>query len=364
MRRATTYLVKRVGAAVFTMLALITIAFAISWATPSQPAFFVFPFAQHLTDYQIKQADHYLGVDKPKLTQWGDYVWGLLHGDFGKNWQAASGLYPLHQQLPPLRPDLMGRLGVTLSLVIGGALLVLLLAVPLGAIAGSRIGSLSDRTISLVALVGVCTHPMIIGLLLQSLFGKHLAWAPQKGYCPLTGHTNAPIAQTGFLFGPQGTTCGGVVDWASHLALPWVTFALLFLALYTRMVRTSVGETLHEDYVRTARAKGARELTVIRRHVLPNASLRVMTMIGMEIGTAIGVCIYIESAYGLSGLGLGGLQAMVQSQDLPRTLGVVTLIGLIVVVGNLLVDALYAVVDPRAGRTTETRSKSLAGGVI
>lgn len=363
MRRATTYVLRRIAAGAFTMLALITIAFGISWATPSQPALFVFPYAQHLTDYQIHQANHYLGIDKPKLTQWGDYVFGLLHGDFGKNWDVASGLYPLHQPLPPLRPDLMDRLGVTLSLVLGGAALVLLLAVPLGAIAGSRIGSLADRTISLVALVGVCTHPMIIGLLLQSLFGKHLAWAPQKGYCPLTGHTSRPIAPTG-LFGPQGTSCGGPVDWATHLALPWVTFALLFLALYTRMVRTSVGETLHEDYVRTARAKGAREFTVIRRHVLPNASLRVMTMIGMEIGTAIGVCIYIESAYGLSGLGLGGLQAMVESQDLPRTLGIVTLIGLIVVVGNLLVDALYAVVDPRAGRGTETRSKSLAGGVI
>jgi peptide/nickel transport system permease protein len=351
MTRALHYLLRRVTAGIFTMLVLIAIAFAFYWSTPTQPALFVYqPPPHHFTDYQIKQADHFLGLDRPKLTQYVDYVWGLLHGNFGPDWDTASYAFTQRTSMQPLRPVLMQELGVTLSLLLGGALLVLLLSVPLGAIAGSRIGSLSDRTISLIALIGVCTHPMVIGLLLRSLFGGRLHWAPESGYCTLT-----PSA-----FG----LCGGPFDWASHLALPWVTFALLFLALYTRMVRTSVSETLHEDYIRTARAKGAREFTVIRRHVLPNASLRVMTMIGMEIGTTIGVCIFIETAYGLHGLAQAGLLAMVETQNLPTTLGVVTCVGLLVVVGGLLVDMLYAVVDPRAGSTTETRTKSLAGGVI
>lgn len=351
MTRLLRYIVRRLIAGMFTMLVLITIAFALYWATPSQPALFVYqPPPHHFTNYQITQANHFLGLDKPKLTQYIDYVLGLLHGNFGPDWNSAHYAFSQHTTLQPLRPTLLQELGVTLSLLLGGALLVLLLSVPLGAFAGSRIGSLSDRAISLIALIGVCTHPMVIGLLLRSLFGSHLHWAPESNYCTLT-------------LSPSGS-CGGPVNWATHLALPWLTFALLFLALYTRMVRTSVGETLHEDYVRTARAKGAREFTVIRRHVLPNASLRVMTMIGMEISTAIGVCIFIETAYNLNGLAQAGLIAMVETQNLPETLGVVTCIGLLVVVGSLLVDLLYAVVDPRAGSVTETRTKSLAGGVI
>ena len=102
---------------------------------------------------------------------------------------------------------------------------------------------------------------------------------------------------------PTSSPAAAPVDWATHLILPWLTFALLFLALYTRMIRASVAETIHEDFVRTARAKGASQTRVLARHVLPSAGLRVLTMVGMEIGTAIGVCIYIESAFSIDGLG-------------------------------------------------------------
>jgi peptide/nickel transport system permease protein len=173
---------------------------------------------------------------------------------------------------------------------------------------------------------------------------------PSTGYCPLRGTS----------FGG----CNGPRDWASHLLLPWASFALLFLALYIRMIRTSVAETLPEDFVRTARAKGASGFRVLTKHVLPNASLRILTMIGMEIGTAIGVCAYIETAFQMQGLGLGGIQAML-GLDLPLILGVVMFIALVVVIGNLVVDALYAFIDPRVRFNIEPgRNKSLAGGVI
>jgi peptide/nickel transport system permease protein len=134
------------------------------------------------------------------------------------------------------------------------------------------------------------------------------------------------------------------------------------------MIRASVAETLHHDYVRTARAKGASELRVVAVHVLPNAGLRVLTMIGMEIGTAIGVCIYIEAAFGLPGLAslaafeMGG---NTPALDLPTILAVVFLISVIVVVGNLIVDLLYALADPRTvvARRGPT-AKAAAGGVI
>jgi peptide/nickel transport system permease protein len=250
---------------------------------------------------------------------------------------------------------LFPALRLTLSLILGGAALVLLLAVPLGALAGTRVGTLADRVISTSSLVGICTHPMVLGLILVTAFGNlGLHWLPDGGYCPLI----------------QGDAdlCGGAASWAQHLALPWITFALLFLALYTRMIRASVAETMHEDYVRTARAKGAGEARVVTRHVLPPASMRVLTMVGMEIGTALGICIYIEAAYGMTGLARLSVYAMggaTQAIDLPFTLGIVVLITLVVVVGNLVVDLLYAALDPRAGREGAAgRQKGLVGGVI
>jgi peptide/nickel transport system permease protein len=167
--------------------------------------------------------------------------------------------------------------------------------------------------------------------------------------------------------GAAAAPCHGPASWASHLILPWVTFALLYLALYTRMVRTSVSETAHEDFVRTARAKGASETRVFTRHVLPSAGLRVLTMVGMEIGTAIGICVYIESAFNMRGLAqmalftLSGVYG--SALDLPLILAVVTVITAIVVAVTLLVDVLVAAIDPRvraAGATARTRHAEAA----
>jgi peptide/nickel transport system permease protein len=376
--RIANFVVRRSFAAVFTVVAMITLAFIIFWLIPSQPQRFIYPNAPYLTNYQVKTANHLLGIDKPKLNQYFHYLGRELRFDFGNAW-GGSSIRPNQTLDPgyPIAQTVYPSLRVTLSLILGGAFFVLLLAVPLGTLAGSRVGSIPDRVISLVALIGICMHPMVLGLILRSAFGHHLHWTPQTGYCPLFGSQVSPGATGGS--GPpvagsiaQGTvssvpTCGGLADWASHLALPWFTFALLFLALYIRMVRASVADTLHEDFVRTARAKGASERRVLSRHVLPNASLKLLTMIGMEIGTAIGVCIYIEVAYGLHGLADEAVFALSgQTQlDLPLVLAIVLLITLIVVIGNLIVDVLYAVLDPRAGRgPAQQRTKSLAGGVI
>ncbi|MGN6798621.1 MAG: ABC transporter permease subunit, partial [Gaiellaceae bacterium] len=139
---------------------------------------------------------------------------------------------------------------------------------------------------------------------------------------------------------------------------------------YTRMIRASVAESIHEDYVRTARAKGARERRVMGFHVLPNASLRVLTMVGMDIGTALGVAVFVEFAYGIDGLARLSINAMTgdpasEATDLPMLLAVVTMIALIVVIGNLIVDTLYAVVDPRTGAADRPgRTKEIAAGVM
>jgi peptide/nickel transport system permease protein len=352
MIRIASFMIRRAVAGLFTVWAILTFAFWVFWSIPSQPANFVYPGRQHLFDSQIRQADHILGIDRPKTTQYLDYLWHILHWNFGRPWASYAqqpGL-PAGVHLPGVSAYLSPELGVTLSITLGGALIVLVLAVPLGAIAGSHLRSVSDRAISLIALIGVCTHPMVIALIIRGIVGNHLHWVPPTGYCPLRGSE----------FGG----CNGIHDWVSHLILPWTTFTLLFLALYIRMIRSSVAETLPEDFVRTARSKGASGFRVMTRHVLPNASLRVLTMVGMEIGTAIAVCAYIETAFGMQGLGLAGIQAMM-GLDLPVILGIVTVITLIVVVGNLVVDGLYAFIDPRVRFSIDnTRTKSLAGGVI
>jgi peptide/nickel transport system permease protein len=356
LMRVAAFFVRRFARGILTLLTLILVAFAMYWAIPSSPERFIYgdqmAHGVALTPAQIHRSRHFFGLDHSKPVQYVDYVWQIAHGDLGRHWSGSRELAGKLELGTPIAPDVLPPLRVTLSIALGGALIVLLLALPLGAIAGTHIGTWTDRAISFFALLCVCTHPMMIGLILGSA-ARRLEWYP-TGYCPLF----------------QGPTdqCGGLTAWSSHLVLPWLTFALLFLALYTRMVRASVAETVHEDYVRTARAKGASEARVVALHVLPSASLRVLTMVGMEIGTAIGVSIYIEAAFRFHGLGQVAVFAIgggADVLDLPYLLAIVTVIAIVVVVGNLVVDLLYGFLDPRAGSEgSDTRTKSLVGGVF
>ncbi|MGN6799406.1 MAG: ABC transporter permease, partial [Gaiellaceae bacterium] len=343
--RALRFLLGRVVRGVVTLLVMIALAFALYFAIEQKPPVqFYFPNVQRggtPTARQVEMVNHIYFLDRSKVGLYLSYVGHLARGDFGhvstiENDKIVDG---------GPAPVPWAALRATLSILLGGAALVLLLSIPLGAISGSRIGSWADRGISFGALLLVCVHPMMLGLILRNAGGR-VDWLPTDGYCTFVNH-GAPAAT----FPPEGP-CGGPKDWALHLILPWLTFALLFLALYTRMIRASVAETIYEDFVRTARAKGASQARILARHVLPNAGLRVLTMVGMEIGTAIGVCIYIESAFSINGLGRTAVTELAGSNFsilLPTTVAIIVLITLIVVIGNLVVDALYAVLDPRVG---------------
>jgi peptide/nickel transport system permease protein len=347
--------------AILTLLLMIAITFALYFAIERQPPVnFFFPDVARgasPTPQQVAMVNHVFYLDRSKVGLYLDYVGNLARGDFGNVSTIQDGKIvdagPIPVPYAPFR--------ATLSILVGGAVLVLLFALPLGAISGSRIGSWADRVISFGALVLVCVHPMMLGLILRNAGGR-FDWLPTSGYCTFVDHGAQPATF------PPTAPCGGPVDWAKHLILPWLTFALLFLALYTRMIRASVAETIHEDFVRTARAKGASQARLLVRHVLPSAGLRVLTMVGMEIGTAIGVCIYIESAFSINGLGRAAVTELAGGGFfivLPSILAIVVLITLIVIVGNLVVDVLYAVLDPRVGiQRGEQRTKSLVGGVF
>jgi peptide/nickel transport system permease protein len=229
---------------------------------------------------------------------------------------------------------------VTFSLVLGGVVLWLLIAIPIGVLSALRPRSLIDRGGMVFVLIGVSAHPAWLGLVLGHIFGYTLEWMPYSGYCEM--------------FSPT-TTCGGPAQWVWHLMLPWFTFAFLYAALYARMIRAQVIETMDEDYVRTARAKGAGELSVLRKHVFRNSMLPIVTMLGMDLGTALAGVIFIETVFGLPGLG-GILRGAITQRDLPVVLGVITYTTVAILILNLLVDILYSILDPRVRIRTTTRT--------
>jgi peptide/nickel transport system permease protein len=220
---------------------------------------------------------------------------------------------------------------VTASVVFGGVLIWLSIAFPIGILSALRPRTLLDRAAMIFVLVGVSAHPVWIGLLLSYFIGFKLGLTPLGGYCDLIN---------------PSTDCGGPVQWAHSLILPWITFAILYAALYTRMIRANVLETMNEDYVRTARAKGAPEHRVMRSHILRNAMLPIVTILGMDIGILLGGAIFTESVFGLPGLGKTAVTSL-EGFDLPTVQGIVVFSTLAIIVLNLTVDLVYAWIDPR-----------------
>jgi peptide/nickel transport system permease protein len=170
--------------------------------------------------------------------------------------------------------------------------------------------------------------------MLSYFLGFRLDIFPIAGYCD-------------FLYDPASSNqCGGPRYWAYHLVLPWFSFALLFAALYARMIRASMLEVMNEDYIRTAYGKGAGEIRIMRKHVLRNAMLPVVTMVGMDVGIAFAGAIFIESVFQLPGVGQLLFRAL-PTADLPMIMGIVFLVSVAVVLVNLIVDILYCLIDPR-----------------
>jgi peptide/nickel transport system permease protein len=232
-------------------------------------------------------------------------------------------------------------LPVTASLVLGGTVIWLLLAFSIGMLSALRPRSWLDKGLMVFVLIGVSVHPVWLGLVLSYFFGFRLHVFPVAGYCD-------------FLYDPASSNqCGGPRYWAYHMILPWFTFALLFAALYARMIRASILEALGEDYVRTAKAKGAGTWRVMRRHVLRNTLLPVVSMLGMDMSLAFGGAIFIETVYGLPGLGQSLFRAL-SSNDLPVIVGLVLVVSVAVTIANLLTDILYSVIDPRLRNRGQT----------
>jgi peptide/nickel transport system permease protein len=266
------------------------------------------------------------GIDGPVWKQYGEFLWRIVTvHSLGRSTTSREDVN-----------DMLARsLPITASLLFGGAVIWMLMSIPIGILSAVRPRSLLDRTTMVLVLIGISVHPVWLGLSLIYLFSWKLQLVPVGGYCD-------------FFYAGSSETCGGPAQWVSHLILPWVTFGLLFAALYVRMIRAQVRETMHLDYVTTARAKGASEWRVLRVHVLRNAMLPLITMLGMDLGIAFAGAVFIERVYGLPGIGTLAVRSL-QRQDLPPIMGIIVVVTVAILVFNLIVDLLYAWLDPRIG---------------
>ena len=316
------YVIRRLLWAVVLCVAVTVITYVIFFIIPSDPA--TLAAGKNARPADIVRVRHYLGLDKSIPEQYGLFVKRLVvDQSLGRSFVNRRSVRTMVTQGAP----------VTASLVFGGALLWMILAIPIGILSALRPRSLVDRSTMVFVLIGISLPVVWIGLILQWSIGFKWGILPNAGYCDMINP-------------PAGATCGGPVGWFTHMILPWITFAILFTAIYVRMIRSNVMDTLGEDYVRTARAKGAPEHQVMSRHVLRNALLPVVTMLGMDIAIGLGGAIFTETIFGLPGLGRLAVQSTLNF-DLPTVQGVVVFATFCIVFFNLAVDLLYAVIDPR-----------------
>jgi peptide/nickel transport system permease protein len=327
-----TYLVRRLGWAAVSFFAVTLYTYVLFFVLPSSNLGQRRGFS---TVQGTGLRETVVGGEGSFVGQYSTFVVNVVQLDLGYSRRTREPVIDVIARAAP----------ATASLVLGSAILWLLMAFPIGILSALRPRSLIDRAGMVFVLIGISAHPLWLSYMLAYIFGFHLGWFPIAGYCDI--------------FSPV-SSCGGPVQWAYHLLLPWFAFALGFAAIYARMIRASLKETLDEDYVRTARAKGLTEWTAVRRHALRNAMLPIVTMVSMDLGLAFAAALFVERAFAIPGVG-SLLVGSLQSRDVPVVLGIVVLITLVILVLSVVVDIAYTVIDPRV-RPYERREAAAEGG--
>lgn len=331
-----TYLVRRIIAAFGLLFVVSVITFSIFYLVPrlagATPESLATRYVgRAATAETVQLTAERLGFYDPIYVQYGTWAKGVFAGaEYDMGAQTVECPAPclgysfLTRQ--PVFPELMDRAPVTFSLAIGAAVIWVTFGVAVGVLSALRRGSFFDRVAMTVALAGVSMPIFWTGLMALSILSYQLNLTPVGGsYVPLLENP---------------------LQWAWSLFLPWTTLALLFSAQYARLTRAGMLETMNEDYIRTARAKGLRERRVVVKHGLRGALTPILTIFGLDFGLLIGGAVLTERVFSLNGLGQYAVQGIF-SNDLPKIMGVTLLAALFVVLANLVVDLLYAVVDPR-----------------
>ncbi|MFE2430650.1 ABC transporter permease [Streptomyces sp. NPDC059373] len=331
----TAYIIRRVIAAILLLLVVSAVTFAIFFLVPRLGGQTT---TQLATQYVGKDANpasiaavkKNLGFDLPLYEQYWHFIKAIVMGanyKFGPD--AASCSRPCFgysfKSHVEVWPELSSRIPVTLSLAVGAAVIWVVSGVAIGVLSALKRGSIFDRLSMGFALAGVSLPIFFTGMLALSLFSFQWGIWDNLRYVPFTDNP---------------------AEWAWNLILPWCSLAFLYSALYARLTRAGMLETMNEDYIRTARAKGLRERAVITRHGLRAALTPIVTIFGMDFGLLVGGALITEQVFSLQGLGAYAVQAVVDN-DLPKVLGVTMVAAFFIVVCNLLVDLVYAAIDPR-----------------
>ncbi|MFE5740607.1 ABC transporter permease [Streptomyces celluloflavus] len=329
------YIIRRLISAVILLLIVSAVTFGIFFLLPKLAGQTTDQLAQQYigkapTPADIAAVKKNLGLDKPVYEQYWDFLKGIFVGvDYKFGPEAARCNVPCFgysfKTHIEVWPEIQSRLPVTMSLAFGAAIVWLVSGISTGVISALRPGSIFDRLSMGVALAGVSLPMFFTGALALALFTYQWPIFERSDYIPLF--------ENPFL-------------WARTLVLPWVTLAFLYSALYARLTRAGMMETLGEDYIRTARAKGLHERKVVVRHGLRAALTPIITVFGMDLGLLLGGALITEQVFSLQGVGAFAVQAITDN-DLPKVLGVTLLAAFFIVLCNLVVDVLYAAVDPR-----------------
>ena len=270
-----------------------------------------------------------LGLDKPWYVQYGTYMKDLvLHFDFGYSYQNNISV----------REQVFSRLPATITLALGGALVWLLVGIPVGIISALKRGRWQDRMAMGTALVAISAPVFFLGLVVLYLFSDNLGKLPFVSIFP--GQGSYPVT---------GTIFSDPVGVISALILPCFVLAASFAAIYARFVRANLVETMSEDYIRTARAKGLPERTVVFKHGVRSAITPVVTLLGLDLGVLLSGAILTETVFNIPGVGRLAYDA-VQKSDMPTVQGTVLLGAFFIILMNLIVDIVYGFVDPRVRR--------------
>jgi peptide/nickel transport system permease protein len=330
-----TFIVRRMTTTVFLLVVVSMITFAIFFLIPRLAGQNSYELAaqyvgRNPTRPAVAAMEAKLGLNEPLIAQYWRFLTGIVAGEHYNDGPSQTYCPPpcfgySFRSQQPVWPQLVAALPVTASLALGAAAAWLVGGVAVGVISALKRGSLFDRLSMGAALAGVSLPIFFTGLISLELFSYKWSLFPNVQWVPLTQN---PLL------------------WARNLVLPWITLAFLYAALYARLTRAGMLETMGEDFIRTARAKGLPERSVVLRHGLRAALTPILTIFGMDLGLLLGGAVLTETTFSLPGLGQFTILA-IQNQDFPEIMGVVMLAAFFIVLANMAVDILYAVADPR-----------------
>jgi len=299
------YIIKRLLIMIPVVIAVTFVVFTIMYMTPGDPTAII--LGNEFSEQASMSLKHDLGLDKPFFIQFINYVANLAQGDFGTSYITRA----------PVSEQLLARFPSTAKVVVGAMLVCVCLGVPIGVYSGTKPYSLFSNITMVIGLLGVSLPIFWLGLLLILLFSVTLGWLPSSG-----------------------------IDGFASLILPSIALGCNYMANIMRTTRSSMLEVVRQDYIRTAKAKGVSQKNVIRKHALKNAMMPTITVIGMNVGALLGGVVLTETVFSIPGTGRLLVES-INKRDTPSVLGCLVIMAVCVAVSNLLVDLIYAYIDPR-----------------